>query len=68
MSENHDAIIVRKQPGSILFDSFSLILDKSIKTNKPIIPYLYIICPIIIFIVLILIVLVENKYRIIHRR
>lgn len=68
MSQNHDAIIVRKHPTSILFDSFSLIIDESSKTNKPIIPYLYSIFPIIFFIMIMLIVSVESKYRIIHRR
>lgn len=52
-SKIHDAVILRKHPTSILFDSFSLIIDKASKSNNPIFPYLYSIFLIIFFIILI---------------
>ena len=41
ISKNHDAIVVRKQPISILLDSFAIIIDETIKSNQSITPYLY---------------------------
>ena len=68
MSQNHDAIIVRKQPTSILFDSFSLILDDSNKSQKSFITYLYSIPGIMLFLTLLLVVLSKNKYRILLQK
>ena len=68
MSQNHDAIIVQKQPTSILFDSFSLILDDLDKSKKSFITYLYSIPGIILFLALLLMVSFKNKYRIILQK